>query len=590
MGPNLKDVRVKIRREFLTDWIKNPREAHKDGKGNAFRPDTKMPVFRWVDDEEVKDAAAFIWQRANDPAEFPEMNLPAFVPGDAAKGEKLFKDANGCLICHSIGTGADRVGKDYAANLSNLGEKNRPEYVMRWIYDPRTRLVAYDPRIKKDVSGASKDDPRLVWAQHTVMPNFRLSEEDARNIATYLTSQKRTDVTYEAATWLDDASRFERGRKIVQYQGCAGCHEIKGLEDEKGIGTELTFEGSKPLDRLDFGHLTTMAERGEEPLKDFRTLEDGVQLFPKDEPWYRPRNFFLHKLAQPDVFDTSKYLPDRFSRLRMPQFKFSAQEIHDVTTFVLGSVEPKVPESFRYKPEEAGQAIREGWWVVKKYNCQGCHQVMPLDQPSLWSVPFFAEKIAANARDQFLPPTLVGVGARLRPEWMAKFLRDPSLGGDRAAPKSVRAHLEVRMPTFSLSEDEIAKLVRFFQALSKQPPVVQSPELKPLSPAELKAANAIWKAANCMQCHVIDGMKPTDQTKAPNLSYVTQRLNAEWMHRWIRNPPAMNPATAMTKFFGEEPSPDGTWRYMTALPELSGITEDHAQLMVRFLLQGLAGK
>jgi len=42
------------------------------------------------------------------------------------------------------------------------------------------------------------------------------------------------------------------GKKWVRHFGCAGCHEISGLEDEGRIGTELTIEGSKPIERLDF--------------------------------------------------------------------------------------------------------------------------------------------------------------------------------------------------------------------------------------------------------------------------------------------------------------------------------------------------
>jgi hypothetical protein len=36
VGPNLKDVRVKLRKEWVPVWLHNPQ---------AFRPDTKMPVF-----------------------------------------------------------------------------------------------------------------------------------------------------------------------------------------------------------------------------------------------------------------------------------------------------------------------------------------------------------------------------------------------------------------------------------------------------------------------------------------------------------------------------------------------------------------
>ncbi len=33
----------------------------------------------------------------------------------------------------------------------------------------------------------------------------------------------------------------------------------------------------------------------------------------------------------------------------------------------------------------------------------------------------------------------------------------------------MRSYLKIRMPTFSFSNDELRKLVRFFQALSQQP-------------------------------------------------------------------------------------------------------------------------
>jgi mono/diheme cytochrome c family protein len=592
VGPNLKDLRVKLLPEFLTDWVRNPRAAH-----DGFRPDTKMPAFRWHDnpDEEVKDVAAFLWQSAYAPSDLPGYSLPAFQAGDAKNGEKLFKE-KGCLGCHSMGKGSEKFGNDYAANLSNLGEKNRPEYVQRWITNPRERLAAYDPSRepgKRDVASAEKNDPHLVWTQHTIMPDLRLTEAEARDITTYLTSQKREGVKYEAAPWLEDTTRFERGKKLVLFQGCAGCHEIKGLEDEKGIGTELTAEGSKPLERLDFGHHTHAAERGVEPLKGADLLQDAETLFEKDEPWYRPRGFFQHKIAKPDVFETAKYLPNRFDRLRMPQFDFSAREITDLTTLLLGSVDARLPSSMVYSPDDAGKAIREGWWIVKKYNCQACHQITPTDTPAIWSLPWIKPKLSdPKTRDATLPPTLVGAGARLTPEFLAKFLRDPSLGGGEERSASTRAHLAVRMPTFSFSDDEIAKLVRFLQAMSRQPFVHQPSAVKPLTEKEQKAALAIYKAnGSCSQCHVINGVEQTAETRAPNFSYAQGRLQAAWMRRWIPAPTDIQPHTSMAPLFG--PTKDektGKWRYGTALPELEGIDEDHVELMIRYILTGQAGK
>ena len=64
---------------------------------------------------------------------------------------------------------------------------------------------------------------------------------------------------------MDDPKLKEQGRTAIKQYGCAGCHEIKGLEDEQRIGKELTTEGSTPIERLDFAMLTQDAEYGQRP-------------------------------------------------------------------------------------------------------------------------------------------------------------------------------------------------------------------------------------------------------------------------------------------------------------------------------------
>lgn len=582
-GPNLKDVKVKIRPEYLAWWIQDPAKQ---------RPGTKMPVFRWwgaVDasglNEEVKDVSAFLWQAALDPAKFPEYRLAAPQGGSIARGKQVFEEV-GCLACHSMGTGENRVGSDFAANLTNLGDKDTYEYVYRWIKDPRHRLVPWSRTENRDLTRAEweKADPStLVWTQPTRMGDLRLSDDEARDVATYLTSQ-RSGATYPPADYLMDEERAKRGRILVINQGCAGCHEIGGLEHEKGIGRELTAEGSQPLDRLDFGHLTVDAQRGREPLAGWRTT-DGEAPFVEGEKWYRPRGFFMHKLAKPDLYDSSKYLPDRFTRLRMPQFQWASQELTDMTSFLLGSLEPQIPAALRYDPDERGQAIRDGWWVVKKFNCQGCHPFRPGDVASFANLPWIREAIREDAgRDRNLPPTLVGEGLRVRPEWLARFLHDPSLGGGTAAPKSVRKHLGVRMPTFRLSEDDVAKLVRFFQAMANQPFVHQAEPLVPLTDAERAAADKIWAKGNCLQCHLVDGIKTAidGETKAPNLTYAAERLRPDWMPRWIRAPKEMQPRTSMLHVFRFD-EPTRRW-VVDGAPELEKEhAGDHVDLIVRYI-------
>ena len=65
---------------------------------------------------------------------------------------------------------------------------------------------------------------------------------------------------------MDDANLKEKGRDLIKQYGCAGCHEIKGFEEEQRIGKELTVEGATPIERLDFALQTHHAEDGEDPL------------------------------------------------------------------------------------------------------------------------------------------------------------------------------------------------------------------------------------------------------------------------------------------------------------------------------------
>jgi cytochrome c len=94
------------------------------------------------------------------------------LPGASAqRGHDLIVD-NGCGMCHTIG-GVELARGDVGPKLTNFRRKrliagklpNRPEAVVRWLLDPQ----AVDPG--------------------TLMPNLRLTPEQARDIADYLYTQ-----------------------------------------------------------------------------------------------------------------------------------------------------------------------------------------------------------------------------------------------------------------------------------------------------------------------------------------------------------------------------------------------------------------
>jgi len=641
IGPNLKDVRLKLRKEWIPLWLKDPQ---------AFRPGTKMPTF-WrfeVDGEEgqkdLKAVAAYLWQQSFDG------KVPAQQQGDKTHGKDLF-ESRGCLACHSIGEDTNKVGGTFAANLTKVGEKDNFDYIVRWIYNPRERWAPYCPKEKRDLtpedyskhgkpfifdtelnSKCPNDGAELQVQNMTVMPNLRLSEPDARDIATYLFSLSSPPSAGDAS-FMDDAKLAEEGKSEIKQYGCAGCHEIKGFEEEQRIGKELTMEGATPLERLDFALLTQDAEYGREVLKDANGKKINLHPDEKEKEWYNHRGFFEHKLSDPAIYDTGKSkLLEPKDRLRMPRPFLTEQWRDSLTTLLLGSVGPEganVPASLFYNPQDQRrQDIQNGWWVIKKYNCMGCHIVQPGQHVEVFNNsadPAIAAgavltslSFYANTKE-FLPPQLSSEGARVDPDWLLKFLKDPSMmqanekpaipssapaaspgakaagsandqSGGRLQPQpgvnrnGVRPYLQVHMPTFNFSPNELRVLVRFFMAVSSQnEPYIKEP-MDPMTESEKSIARNIFVSGTpCLKCHITGEPAHDAKAIAPNFLLASQRLKPEWTFRWLLDPSQIAPGTAMpTGLFKK----DGE-RWIVNLPkppsDVAGYHNDHARLLVRYM-------
>jgi cytochrome c551/c552 len=583
VGPNLKDVRLKLNKNWIPVWLKKPTD---------FRPTTKMPNFR-LTDHQIQAISAYLWQSAfTDP-------MPAQKPGNAERGKELF-ETRGCMACHSMGEGDQMLGGTFAANLTREGEKANYDYLVRWIHNARERTRPYCPYEKKDIGPedyAKKGLPYQFDLQHsqcpndghelqvqnmTVMPSLRLTTEDAQDIASYLMTQKKQERSaYPDASFMDDPKLKAEGKTWIRHYGCAGCHEISGMEDEGRIGTELTFEGSKPIERLDFALFTEVAQRGgkhAEPITnpgDLARLPEG----PAKEPWYDHKGFFEHKLAEPNIYDQGK-IKSETEALRMPNLHLTSEQIRALTTFLLGSEESSLPSDYQYRPGDARRDIQEGWWVVKKYNCMGCHQFIPGQKTILMGLPQYREN------QEQLPPKLLTEGARVDPEWLRRFLTNPALSDTDTNRNGVRPYLKVRMPTFSFSDNELRKLVRFFQALSQQPMPYIPEQVPVLTAKESEMARSLFSstAAPCLKCHATGDPAHDKIATAPNFLLAKERLKPDWAERWVLDPQAISPGTSMPSgLFRRE---NNHWVFAGPTPpSFQGYEKDQSTLLVDYIFQ-----
>ena len=563
VGPDLKEIRAELNKRWIPVWLHNP---------HAFDPTTRMPNFPFRPGD-VKAISAFLWQDAI------HMQAPQQPPGDPVKGKQLFR-TRGCMACHAVGYGKNAAGGWFGPNLTRVGEKMNYDYLVRWIHNPRQRLEPYCPALGRDLTPADYQKAGLPFVfglhhdtfeghalqveQETVMPNLRLTLKSAQDIASYLITLKEKDPSsYSPAPYMSDPKLAAKGKKLLQFYGCSGCHEIAGFENAQKIGTELTAEGSKPLELFAFSRFLEDAERG----------RDG---------WAFTRaSWFEHKLKDPEIFDQGM-IRTAGEQLHMPNFHLKPEEINALTTFLLGSQTPRFPKNMMYDPSGPVKDIQQGWWIIKKYNCEGCHQFTLGQSTALMTLPWFQ---TPNGKGD-LPPRLLTEGARVNPNWLANFLANPALSDTDVHRDGVRTYLPVRMPTFYLSPIEIRKLVRFFEAMSHQPmPYIPRP-VKPLTPDQLAMGRALFvsPAAPCLKCHAI-GVPAHDKfATAPNFLLARKRLKPDWVRHWIMNPALIDPGTAMPSGLFKEQ--DGLEVFSGPVPPaLAHYKGDEVNLIVRYLFE-----
>ncbi len=246
----------------------------------------------------------------------------------------------------------------------------------------------------------------------------------------------------------------------------------------------------------------------------------------------------------------------------------------------MGSQETSLPASYQYKPGDARHDIQEGWWIIRKYNCMGCHQFIPGQQTTLMTLPQYQD-----AQEQ-LPPKLLTEGARVDPEWLRKFLSNPALSTTDTNRNGVRPYLKVRMPTFSFSDNELRKLVRFFQALSQQPLPYIPEQVPVLTAKETDMARSLFSstAAPCLKCHATGDPAHDKIATAPNFLLAKERLKPDWVERWITDPQAVSPGTAMPSgLFKHE---NNQWVFAGPTPaSFNGYAGDHRKLLTDYIFQ-----
>ncbi len=455
---------------------------------HKFRPRTRMPNFDLKEDDATA-IAAFLWSISKDEGDKWTQEHP--LPAGYREG-----DANEIA-----------QGKQLTETIGCKGCHGFAEGEFTTTIGKAKDLV---PNLK-DV--AAKVGPQWAynWIKNprgyspdTRMPSLRLSDEEALAITSYLMTLGAKSVPIGGIQEkLADPNNVKRGETLVRKWGCFGCHEIKGMEKESRIGAELTTFGSKSLEELFFGNRTDIKE----------TWDDWT----------------YNKLKTPRIYAT-----ERIEQL-MPQFDLADEDIKALRILLAGFRERKVAK--RYQADQGDRVVQvvEGRRLMHQYNCIGCHEIEKRGG-------FIRKYYTDNPTSA--PPLLNGEGEKLQSNWFFSFIK---------APIPLRPWLQIRMPTFGLSDQDANQLVSYFNGLSKVDIPYAYIDDKKIPPENLDAARVLVSKDyfNCFSCHQRGAQKPEGSPEgwAPDLTLARQRLNPNWILKWLQDPQKVQPGTKMPSFY-----------------------------------------
>jgi len=476
-----------------------------------------------------------------------------------SRGADLFM-SKGCYGCHDV-KGITYLPK-FAPPLTVLNAK---------LSDPKDWIYAW-----------IKDPERL--ARDTLMPNFKLGDEEIGKITAYLLSLPDTK-RYPQVN-LDGVSAQE-GERLFTEKGCRGCHAIKA--DEKsvsqrvphlaGIGSKVTpqwldrwladpkaYDPDTAMPKVALtdderhqivAYLATQKRAEPVPaapdLTSFKP-EEGKQLIKKYECYgchaiegfehARPSvpnlGEFAHRPTAELDFGLTKDVPrtkwDWLRRklkdprayntpqikLKMPVQNLSDDDIDALIAYTLGLNGRNMSGRYIVRATPATQALREVSWMTSRLNCNGCHRLNEVD-------PRIAK---FHERKNMVPPTLDGVGARLQGQYMYEFLLEP---------KKVRPWLKMRMPLFNLTDMQVRDVVEGFAARTHTTNPYTYIAKESIPQDRFKRGVRRFRHYKCVQCHptsldqgLPEGVDPEDLSI--NLTLAKKRLRPAWIRDFMARP------------------------------------------------------
>ncbi len=366
----------------------------------------------------------------------------------------------GCTHCHTIKQpdGTSILPDDDPPSLKHIGDKTTREWVYAWIKDPQ------------------------AYASTATMPNYHLSDADARDISAFTLAQS-TPLAPPIQPLKPDvkaAADPAAGTTLYGESFCASCHAMQnaaGMMVGGNVGPELTGIGTKAKPEW---------------------LQDWV--------------------ANPDHYDPST---------KMPHYRFGAQQIATLTGFLESKTEPDFVANVHLDPATPEQ-MEHGKHLVVENGCASCHEINGVKKPENFAPEL--SRIGSKPLNQLI--FVEGV------ERNAAWLRGCE-GAQSAGLRAVPQDAAVQVDAATQIDQVTTALLALTDRAQSQPPTMRIASVQQTTYEPAGHAGQLMRDLRCLTCHMINGR---GGDMAPDLSWEGTAVQREWLTQFLKNPGTLRPA------------------------------------------------
>jgi len=370
----------------------------------------------------------------------------------------------GCVHCHTIKRpdGSVIIGTDDPPSLAHIADKTTREWIYGWLKDPQ------------------------AYSTTATMPNFKLRDDEARDISAFLISSstpaslKVVQASLDEAKKVkDDAALQTKASSLYGESFCASCHAVQNAAGNLvggDLGPELTKIGNK-------------------------AKPEWLQAWVRNPHDYDPPT-------------------------EMPHYRFTDQEVGELTGFLLAKTDADLLANVHLEAATLDQIVH-GKRLVNDYGCASCHAINGIKRPENFAPEL--TKIGSKPVNQlaFAP----GVRHTLY-DYIGAKIKQPRAFGP-----------SLKMPQYTFNSAQVDALVNALLSHNERALTVPAAKTVPALPASRyepagKAAQLI-NDLNCFSCHMINGR---GGDMAPDLTFEGSSVQREWLVQFLRNPNTLRPA------------------------------------------------